>query len=109
MPQFGGGMEQFMAAISFNYDLTIQQANELNEIGNQLLNTSVKALNEINGNVDAAWTGDNATIYKKYLVNLMDDLTQKAKYMTQASEALISAAKKIKQAEDIAKQSSQQI
>ncbi len=98
-----------MSAIDFDYNLTIQQANTLSEIGTSLQNTSVKSLSEVCNNIDASWTGDNAKIYKNYLMKLVDDLSAKAKFMHDTAEALKSAAKKMQQAEDAAKQAAQQI
>ncbi len=98
-----------MAAINFDYNLTIQQANSLKEIGTALQNTSVKSLAEICNNIDASWTGENAKIYKNYLNKLVEDLSQKAKFMHDTADALVSAAKKMQQAEEAAKQAAQQI
>ncbi len=98
-----------MSTIQFDYNLTVQQANQIKEVGTDLQNSCVNTIKEMSTNVDAAWTGDTAKKFKAYLENLETDLTQKVKYLNELSEFLISAAKQMQQAEEAAKQSAQNI
>ncbi|MDR1589320.1 MAG: WXG100 family type VII secretion target [Oscillospiraceae bacterium] len=93
-----------MAAIKFDYNQTVNQAKQLDELANDMQNVCVKKMTEIAGNVEASWTGNAAKAYLKYIRGVQDDLGKKAKYLRDTAEFLRSAAKKMRAAEEAAKQ-----
>lgn len=98
-----------MAAIKFNYNQTMNQAKQLEELASDMQNGCMKKMTEIAGNIEAAWTGNAAKAYVKYIRGVQDDLGKKAKYLRDTAEFLKTAAKKMQAAEAAAKQSAQNI
>jgi uncharacterized protein YukE len=96
-------------ATKFEYNQTIAQAKQLDEIANDMQNQCCKKMGEIYENIDAAWGGQAANIYKKYLSGVRDDLLKKAKYLRDTAEFLRTAAKKMQAADSAAKQAAQSI
>jgi len=96
-------------AIKFNYNQTIAQAKLLDELANDMQNQCCKKMGEICENIGAAWTGQAASAYRKYVDGVRDDLLKKAKYMRDTAEFLRSAAKKMQAADLAAKQAAQNI
>lgn len=98
-----------MAAIKFDYNQTIKQAKLLEELANDMQNQCLKKTAEIAENVEAAWTGDAAKTYVKYIRGVREDLGKKAKYLRETAEFLRTAAKKMQSADATAKQYAQNI
>jgi uncharacterized protein YukE len=96
-------------ATKFDYNQTVAQAKQLDEIANDMQNQCCKKMGEIYENIDAAWGGQAANTYKKYLSGVRDDLLKKAKYLRDTAEFLRSAAKKMQAADAAAKQAAQSI
>jgi uncharacterized protein YukE len=96
-------------ATKFDYNQTIAQAKQLDEIANDMQNQACKKIAEICENIDASWSGQAAAVYKKYIGGVRDDLLKKAKYLRDVAEFLRSAAKKMQAADSAAKQAAQSI
>jgi len=96
-------------AVKFDYNQTVAQAKLLDELANDMQNQCCKKIAEIYENIDAAWSGQAATTYKKYMSGVRDDLLKKAKYMRDTAEFLRNAAKKIQAADSAAAQAAQKI
>jgi uncharacterized protein YukE len=96
-------------ATKFDYNQTVAQAKQLDEIANDMQNQCCKKMGEIYENIDAAWSGQAANIYKKYMSGVRDDLLKKAKYLRDTAEFLRTAAKKMQAADSAAKQAAQNI
>ena len=96
-------------AFSFNYNQTMAQAKALDELANDVQNQCCKKMGEIGENIDAAWSGDAATAYKRYVAGIREDLMKKAKYMRDTAEFLRNTAKKMQAADAAAKQAAQKI
>ena len=96
-------------AFKFNYNETIAQAKLLDELANDVSNQCCKKMSEICENLEAAWNGDAAAAYKKYVDVVREDLLKKAKYMRDTAEFLRSTAKKMQAADAAAKQAAQSI
>ena len=96
-------------AIKFNYNQTMNQAKLLDELANDMQNQCCKKMGEICENIEAAWTGQAATTYRKYVSGVRDDLLKKAKYMRDTAEFLRNAAKKMQAADAAAAQAAQNI
>ncbi len=90
-------------AIKFNYTQTVQQAKLLDELAADMQSGAVKKLDEICGNLEAAWTGDAGKAYCKQMRLAQTDFQKKAKYLRDTAEFLRSAAKKMQQADAQAK------
>ena len=96
-------------AIKFNYNQTVTQAKLLDELANDMQNQCCKKMGEICDNIEAAWTGQAAGMYRKYVDGVKDDLLKKAKYIRDTAEFLRNAAKKMQAADAAAKQAAQNI
>ena len=94
-------------SIRFNYNETMNQAKLLDELANDVQNQCCKKMSEICENLEAAWSGDAANSYKKYVSGIRDDLIKKAKYMRDTAEFLRNTAKKMQAADAAAKQAAQ--
>jgi uncharacterized protein YukE len=96
-------------AVKFDYNQTIAQAKQLDEVANDMQNQCCKKMGEIYENIDAAWSGQAAVTYKKYVSGVRDDLLKKAKYLRDTAEFLRSAAKKMQAADAAASQAARKI
>ncbi len=96
-------------ATKFDYNQTVAQAKQLDEIANDMQNQCCKKMGDIYENIDAAWSGQAANVFKKYVSGVRDDLLKKAKYLRDTAEFLRSAAKKMQAADAAAKQAAQNI
>lgn len=96
-------------AVTFDYNQTIQQAKLLDELANDMVNQCCKRMYDVAGNVEAAWTGDASKAYIKHIRGVETDILNKAGYLREVAEFLRSAAKKIRAAEEAAKQAAQKI
>ena len=95
--------------IKFNYEQTVAQARLLDELANDIQNQSVKKLAEVGGNIEAAWSGEAAKTYIRYIRGVQDDIGKKAKYLRDTAEYLRAAGKKMQEADASARQSAQRI
>ena len=96
-------------ATKFDYNQTVAQAKLLDELANDMQNQCCKKMGEICENIEAAWTGQAAAAYRRYVGGVRDDLLKKAKYMRDTAEFLRVAAKKMRDADATAKQAAQNI
>ena len=96
-------------ATKFNYNQTVAQAKLLDELANDIQNQCCKKMGEICENIEAAWTGQAASTYKKYVSGVRDDMLKKVKYIRDTAGFLRTAANKMKAADDAAKQASDRI
>ncbi|MCR4786991.1 MAG: WXG100 family type VII secretion target [Lachnospiraceae bacterium] len=90
-------------AIKFNYQQTIQQAQNLEQMASDLSGKTKSKLSGVKDNLNAAWTGNSSKGFIKFLTDAESDLDAKAKYLRGVSDYLKKAAKKIKEAEEAAK------
>lgn len=96
-------------AFKFNYNQTIAQAKALDDLANDVQNQCCKKMGEIGENIDAAWNGEAASAYKRYITGVREDLMKKAKYMRDTAEFLRNTAKKMQAADEAAKQAAQKV
>ena len=96
-------------ATKFNYNQTVAQAKLLDELANDMQNQCCKKMGDICENIDAAWSGQAADTYKKYVGGVRDDMLKKAKFIRDTAEFLRSAANKMKAADEAAKQAAQRV
>ena len=96
-------------AIKFDYNQTMAQAKLLDELANDIQNQCCKKMGEIHDNIDAAWNGQAANTYKRYVGGVRDDLLKKAKYLRDTAVFLRNAAKKMQEADAAARQAAQKI
>ena len=93
-------------ATKFNYDQTVAQAKLLDELANDIQNQCCKKMGDICENIEAAWTGQAANTYRKYVAGVQDDMQKKAKYIRDTAGFLRTAAEKMKAADEDAKHAS---
>ena len=96
-------------AIKFDYNQTIAQAKLLDELANDMQNQCCKKMSEVSENIDAAWSGQAADSYRKYINGVREDILNKAKYIRDTAEFLRGTAKKMQAADAAAKQAAQRI
>ena len=96
-------------AVTFDYNQTVQQAKLLEELAGDMQNQCLKEMAAVCENIEAAWTGDAAKAYLSYMRGVETDLLHKVKYLRDMAEFLRSAAKKLRAAEEAAKQAVSQI
>ena len=90
-------------AIKFNYQQTIQQAQNLEQMASDLSGKTKGELTGVKDNLNAAWTGNSGKAFIKFITDAESDLDAKAKYLRGVADYLKKAAKKIKEAEEAAK------
>ena len=96
-------------ATKFNYSQTMAQAKLLDELANDIQNQCCKKMAEICENIEAAWSGQAATTYRKYVTGVREDMQKKAKYIRDTAGFLRTAANKMKAADEAAKQAAQKV
>ncbi len=92
-------------AIKFNYEQTMQQAHQLEQMASDLSGKTKSKLSGVKENLGAAWTGNSGSAFINFLGEAESDLDAKAKYLRGVADYLKKSAKKIKAAEDAAKAS----
>lgn len=96
-------------AIKFDYNQTMAQAKLLDELANDMQNNACKKMGEICENIQAAWTGQAAQLFSKFVNNVREDLAKKGKHLRDTAEFLRNSAKKLKAADEQAKAAAQKI
>ena len=96
-------------AIKFNYQQTIQQAQQLEQLASDLSGKTKGKISCVKDNLSAAWTGNAGKSFVKFLGDAVSDLDAKAKYLRGVADYLKKAAKKIKEAEEAAQASASSI
>jgi WXG100 family type VII secretion target len=92
-------------AIKFNYEQTMQQAQNLEQMASDLSGKTKSKLTGVKENLNAAWTGNSGKAFIKFIGEAESDLDAKAKYLRGVADYLKKSAKKIKEAEEAAKAS----
>ena len=92
-------------AIKFNYQQTMQQAQNLERMASDLTGKTKTKLTGVKDTLTAAWTGNSGKAFVKFLADAEADLDAKARYLKGVADYLKKSANKIKQAEDAAKSS----
>lgn len=96
-------------AVKFDYNQTMNQAKELENIAANLQNRTVNTMDHVYESIYAAWTGDSAKIFLRFLENYQTDMVKKADYIRKTAEFLKNAAKQMQQAEAQARSSASKI
>jgi WXG100 family type VII secretion target len=91
-------------AIKFDYNQTINQAKALDEATDVMYQQCLAKLEQIGPDIGAAWTGEASKAFQTYINGMYQDLLNKSIYMRDLAEFLRDAAKKMKAAEEAAKQ-----
>ncbi|WP_026670776.1 WXG100 family type VII secretion target [Butyrivibrio sp. AE3006] len=92
-------------AIKFNYQQTMQQAKNLEQMASDLSGKTKSKITGVKENLNAAWTGDSGKAFIKFMGECESDLDAKAKYLRGVADYLKKSAKKIKEAEEAARAS----
>lgn len=85
--------------IIFNFQKAKQQADELEQIANDLSNLSGKDFNSIMQNVSTSWKGEAATAYLKKGEILQEDMVKTANSLRDVAAEIRKTAKRLYDAE----------
>lgn len=96
-------------AVKLDYNQTLNQAKLLDELAADMQGKCVRQMGEVYDNVHAAWSGEAAGMYLKYIRGVSDDVSNKAKYLKEIASFLRDAVKKMQAADAAAAQSAQKI
>ena len=96
-------------SMKFNYQQIMQQAQNLEQMANDLSGKTKSKLTGVKDNLTAAWTGNSGKNFIKFISDAESDLDAKAKYLRGVADYLKKSAKKLKQAEEAAKSSARGI
>jgi uncharacterized protein YukE len=96
-------------AMKFDYNQTMAQAKQIEQVAIDMQNNVSKKMAEVCEIIEAAWTGRAASVYKKYVNAIREDILKKSKYLRDTADFLRTAAKKMKAADDAAKQAAQNL
>ena len=92
-----------MANINVNTTEVRRQARLLKEAYTQLINGTVKPIDEANQSMSSIWTGDTARLFLKYSDELKNNLKSNAEDINQISIFLTEACQAIEKADREAK------
>lgn len=92
-----------MASIEFNYGKAISQANRLDGVASDMKRLANNSMSGSLRDVNAAWTGENATAYIQKGNILREQIDETAAELQQIAESIKKVAERMKQAEDFAK------
>ena len=92
-----------MANINMNTAEVRKQARLLKEAYTQLINGTVKPIDEANQSMQSIWTGETAKLFLKYSEELKTNLKSNAEDINQISQFLTEAATAIEKADQQAK------
>ena len=85
--------------IEVNFKNAINQANELENIANDLRNLSDKKFNSTLQQISSSWKGESAALYVNKGNSLEEQLTKTAKEIEKTAQTIKSNAKRIYDAE----------
>ena len=89
--------------IEFNYTSAVNQANELQQISEELQEL-INSLKVRQGELNGAWKGESANIFAQKIEELCKDISKTAGTASGIASAVRTAASAVKAAEDAAKQ-----
>ena len=92
-----------MANININTNEVRRQARLLKEASTQLINGTVKPMEEVNQSIQSIWTGETARLFLKYADELKTNLKSNAQDINEISVFLTEACQAIERAEREAK------
>ena len=92
-----------MALIEFDYDRAISQANRLENVAEDMKRLANSSVNNSLQEINASWTGENATAYIQKGYRLQEQISKTASELMIISESIRRVAERIKRAEDHAK------
>ena len=96
-------------AVKFDFQQTMRQASLIDELAGDMQNQCVKKLKTVYDNIEAAWSGQSAQAYLRFVRGVEEDMAKKIKYLRDTAEFLRSAAKKMEAAEAAAKNAAQSV
>ena len=90
------------STIYINFNDTIQKAESLIELANQLRTLSNGSLKETGSNLNGVWSGDAAEMYKNSLYDLAERIDKHANAVELAANGLKGSAERLLNLEKIA-------
>lgn len=95
--------------VKFDYKKTMAQAQELDNMAEDLTGRTKQKITTAKDNIKAAWTGNTGKSFANFLEETEKDLDAKAKYLREVAAYLRKAADAMEQAENAAKNSASRI
>lgn len=92
------------AAIRFNFNKAVNQANQLSDLAVQLKQLANNNLDQTMVTVSHSWSGDSASLFLGKCGKAKEDILKTANQLEQTASAIKRAAQKVKQAEEAARQ-----
>lgn len=92
------------ASIRFNYNKAIQQAKRLEELANQLNNLAKDNVASTLSDLSRNWNGDSASQFLSKGHKAQNDIVKTAKQLSETAAAIRRAAKRMRDAEERARQ-----
>lgn len=92
------------ASIRFNYNKALQQAKRLEELSNQLKNLANNNVNSTLSDISTNWKGDSANLFLQKGHKAKDDILKTSKQLADTAVAIRRAAKRMRDAEERARQ-----
>lgn len=90
--------------IAFNYKEAMSQAQELKQISEEMESLVKKTLNAQQSELSYAWRGDSAELFLQKAEKLCGEISRTAKLTVGIANAVQTAAKAVKTAEEAAEQ-----
>jgi len=88
------------ATIYINYSDTINKADSMIELADQLSRLNQEKLKEIGVNLNSIWTGDAAEMFKKSMFSMNDRLDKRVNQITSAADGLKKSAERLRMVEE---------
>ncbi len=89
-----------MSTISFNYQQTIAQQKEIEAAATELNTKCATLMAEIIENVNAAWTGDSAKAFNKFLQKKKEEIELQSKELKTISQYIATSAETLRRMEE---------
>lgn len=97
------------ATIQLNYQKAIRQANQLEDLANDLRNIANRNVDDALDQVAANWKGDSANMFLQKGNKAKNDLIASAKQLSNTAKAIRKAAENVRRAELEAKRIAEMI
>ncbi len=91
-----------MSKISFDYNGTINQAKELENVASNLQNSTYKQIEDVIKNIEASWSGESEKMYVSYLNSVLEAMKKQITFLLKTAEYLRTSAQQMKNTENMA-------
>ena len=92
------------ATIQYNFAQAMRQADELDDLANQLTRLAENNVRNVMSNVQHNWEGESASIFLSKAEKSRNDIMQTARQMRNVASGIRKAARNVRAAEEQARQ-----